>query len=236
MRDAMNTPDFHGSSESNGIATVPNRQGNNSDREEIARRHAKLITMRSTAHFHDDMDAASQGTSTFGYELFDRYGRLKRDLLEHPIKRGSGMWQENISTALGQMLLIETLIVQKKWRRRGIATRIARLTLEKARGIAKVNTFVWPGQLLLMKVAQMYFGCTCGNCIGGFMSPRMRFALLKAAELHSSGQDFLEYKEYAMLCISDAYVWKWGGEFGPTCRLRRSFLCRRGVPSSKSNS
>ncbi len=52
---------------------------------------------------------------------------------------------------------------------------------------------------------QMKYGCTCGQCIGGFLSPRMSFVLLYQAEQtnkmlsysydHESDEDFVYYHE-----------------------------------------
>ncbi|KAK6222381.1 hypothetical protein LQW54_001081 [Pestalotiopsis sp. IQ-011] len=35
----------------------------------------------------------------------------------------------------------------------------------------------------IRKTLQLKYGCTCGDCLGGFISPRMKFALLCAAEI-----------------------------------------------------
>ncbi|KAI0386896.1 hypothetical protein F5Y04DRAFT_242589 [Hypomontagnella monticulosa] len=43
----------------------------------------------------------------------------------------------------------------------------------------------------IRKCLQLKFGCTCGECIGGFISPRMSFALIYAAETeHDNIMDF----------------------------------------------
>ncbi|KAK3896882.1 hypothetical protein C8A05DRAFT_20243 [Staphylotrichum tortipilum] len=54
---------------------------------------------------------------------------------------------------------------------------------------------------------RLKYGCTCGECIGGFLSPRMRFALLCQAELqhdmlradlHGSGPDWVAMNGVAL--------------------------------------
>jgi len=70
------------------------------------------------------------------------------------------------------------------------------VTDDVARRIPKVNT--------IRSTLRLKYGCTCGECIGGFLSPRMHFALLCQAEhqhdmlgddLDASGSYWVAYNE-----------------------------------------
>lgn len=61
----------------------------------------------------------------------DRYGRLKPEFKAHPIKKGSGIWRSEFDT--DDILLIESLKVDKKYRRLGQASKFVRAMLEKTR-------------------------------------------------------------------------------------------------------
>lgn len=66
----------------------------------------------------------------------------------------------------------------------------------------KLLEYLNPSSDELMRLA---FGCSCGECLGGFLSPRNRFALLCQAETHhdmlndelddTSGMDWCEWRE-----------------------------------------
>jgi hypothetical protein len=62
--------------------------------------------------------------------LFDRYGRLNKEIVEHPVRKGSGVWKEEVDE--GNIVLIENVNVNRKWRRKGIGTKIVFHLLEKA--------------------------------------------------------------------------------------------------------
>lgn len=72
--------------------------------------------------FHENMEEASQDSSQLRFELFDRYGCLKGELIEHCVKKGSGVWGDEVD--VGNILLVETVKVDKEWRRKGIGAKL----------------------------------------------------------------------------------------------------------------
>jgi GNAT superfamily N-acetyltransferase len=80
--------------------------------------------------FHKSMEPPHEKTMDLALTLFDRYGRLNKDIVEHPIRKGSGVWKEEVGE--GNIVLIENVDVNKKWRRKGIGTKVVLHLLEKA--------------------------------------------------------------------------------------------------------
>lgn len=72
--------------------------------------------------FFTEMEAPVQELSDLAYDLFDRFSRLKREFIEHPVKRGSGVWGEELNR--GKLLDFERISVDKKFRRQGIGRKI----------------------------------------------------------------------------------------------------------------
>lgn len=81
--------------------------------------------------FWRDMDEPSQGLSATAFDLFDRYGRLRKELKDHPVRKGSGVWGSELD--LNPFFVIEELLVDKQWRRKAIGTKIATYLIEKSR-------------------------------------------------------------------------------------------------------
>ena len=82
------------------------------------------------------MQKPSQATSELAYDLFDRWGCVKNEFLHHPIKRGTGVWGHELNE--GQILLFESITVDKDFRRQGIGKKfvrdfLARVWKEKSR-------------------------------------------------------------------------------------------------------
>lgn len=67
--------------------------------------------------------------SLFG--LFDRYGRVQRDYINHEVRKGSVVWGTELDR--GDLLVIESIVVQQAWRRKGLATKLLTTVLEKTR-------------------------------------------------------------------------------------------------------
>jgi GNAT superfamily N-acetyltransferase len=107
---------------------------------------AKLIRRDGLTSFYDDMEEPTSGTAELAFDLFDRYGRLRQEFKRHPIKKGSGIWQDEIDR--GDLLLFELLSVQKPYRRRGLGRRVVNAILETARRKSlRFFAFVSPGYL-----------------------------------------------------------------------------------------
>jgi hypothetical protein len=72
-----------------GIATLKGPDKS----EQVGYCNTKLIRrskMMST--FYDDMEEPYRETAELAYDLFDRYGRLRREFMTHEFKKGSGLW------------------------------------------------------------------------------------------------------------------------------------------------
>lgn len=87
---------------------------------------------RIRASFWRDMEEPCQELSTIAFEIFDRYGRLRKDLKDHPVQHGTGVWGSELD--LGSFFVIEYLLVDKEWRRKSIGTKIATYLIEKSQG------------------------------------------------------------------------------------------------------
>lgn len=98
----------------------------------IAHCDAKLIRRSQIAHgFYEEMEQPSQETSRLAFGLFDRYGRLQSQLREHPIMKGSGIFQDEFDD--GDLLLFELIRVDETHRRKGLASELVTAIIEKAR-------------------------------------------------------------------------------------------------------
>jgi GNAT superfamily N-acetyltransferase len=89
------------------------------------------------------MEEPSRETSLLAFDLFDRYGRLRSEFKDHPIRKGSGVWSKELDT--GDILLIEEIKIDKAYRRRGLGKKVVGAMLEKAR--EKTGQFfavAWP--------------------------------------------------------------------------------------------
>ena len=126
-----------------GEATIPDDTSKKNSKR-IANCIAKLIHRRQIqASFYADMEEPTRDTSALAYDLFDRYGCLKREFREHPVKKGSGVWGKELDA--GDFLLIELITVEKDHQRQGIATKLANTVWEKAQtmGCSVPFAFVW---------------------------------------------------------------------------------------------
>jgi hypothetical protein len=57
------------------------------------------------------MERRSVETSYLAYDLFDRHGRLSREYITHPVKRGTGLW--GLELDYGNLLFIKNIEVDK---------------------------------------------------------------------------------------------------------------------------
>lgn len=106
---------------------------------QIAACDAKLIRRDHIAsRFWSEMDEPTKETSCLAFEVFDRYGRLKRQYYEHSFKRGSGVWGPELDS--GDILLIESIGVKVQQRRGGIGRRLVQAALAEVR--PKTTRFV----------------------------------------------------------------------------------------------
>lgn len=97
--------------------------------------------MRNT--FYDEMEEPSRDTCLLAFDLFDRYGCLRPEYKNHPIRKGSGIWKEELDD--GDFLLIEEIKIDEEYRQRGLGSRVVNAMLdkteEKTRGFFAIT---WP--------------------------------------------------------------------------------------------
>ena len=94
--------------------------------------------------FWDHMNEPSEGTCALALELFDRYGRLRKDFYKHDVRKGSGVWGPELDDE--EIVLFESLQIDKDARRKKVGTRVVTEILQ-ACGWRGCYAFVMPGYL-----------------------------------------------------------------------------------------
>ncbi|KAJ5267460.1 hypothetical protein N7478_010268 [Penicillium angulare] len=84
------------------------------------------------------MEQPTEGTRAAAFDLFDRYGRLKPDFKDHPVKKGSGIWGSELDD--GDIFLIGSLEIDEAYSRLGQRPTLVEAMLDKVRG--KTSSFV----------------------------------------------------------------------------------------------
>lgn len=98
----------------------------------IGRLDAKLIRRNQfLGSFAEVMEGPSEGTAKMALDLFDRYGRLRPEFLEHPFKKGSGIWGDELGS--GNLLLLDEVTVNEAYRREGIVTKLVETVIQACR-------------------------------------------------------------------------------------------------------
>ena len=116
-----------------GFVDLVDQESGSSSEDHIGRCDGKLIRRGDIrATFRSDLEQPTAETSFLAFDLFDRYGRLKPEFKDHPVKRGSGVWGAEFDD--GDILLIETLKIEKEYRLLGLGSRVVRAMLEKTKG------------------------------------------------------------------------------------------------------
>ncbi|EGX52469.1 hypothetical protein AOL_s00043g258 [Orbilia oligospora ATCC 24927] len=84
------------------------------------------------SRFRAEMEGPSQELCDVAFDLFNSHARLKRELINHPVRKGTGVWGKELDH--GNFLVIENVhIYDASWRRKGIGTRIVRDVIDKSR-------------------------------------------------------------------------------------------------------
>lgn len=68
------------------------------------------------------MEEPTNDLSELAFSLFDRWGNLKSELRNHPIKKGTGIWGEELDE--GKFLLIEEFTIDENHRRKGYGRKL----------------------------------------------------------------------------------------------------------------
>ncbi|EEU42300.1 uncharacterized protein NECHADRAFT_80108 [Fusarium vanettenii 77-13-4] len=101
-------------------------------RTRIGRCDAMLIRRLQIHHkFWTAMEEPTRQTSELAFELFDRYGRLRKEFREHPVNKGTGVWGRELDGE--DILLFESIRIEPGHRRQKIGTKLVNAVLNKAR-------------------------------------------------------------------------------------------------------
>ncbi|OQD86705.1 hypothetical protein PENANT_c007G03009 [Penicillium antarcticum] len=82
--------------------------------------------------FWEKMEEPSEETCHVAFHVFDRYGTVKTKYKDHPVRRGTGVWGNELDH--GPLFLIEKLhVTVLELRRKGLGRKMVSLLLEKAK-------------------------------------------------------------------------------------------------------
>ncbi|KAI9836044.1 MAG: hypothetical protein M1819_001655 [Sarea resinae] len=133
--------------EMDGLVAFTGGSSDSTAHKKIGYCEGKLIRrnqIRST--FYDSMEEPSRETSLLAFDLFDRYGCLRPEFINHPIRKGSGIWNKELD--VGDILLIEYLRIEKDYRRQGLGRKVVAAMLEKtAKKTGSFTAVAWPTAL-----------------------------------------------------------------------------------------
>ena len=102
---------------------------------------------RARPSFHESMEPPSQATMKLAFTLFDRYGFLKSEFVEHEVRRGSGVWGRELDS--GNIVLVETVTVRKRMRRGSIGTKLVLKLLQMAMALSKDVKFAFISPVMM---------------------------------------------------------------------------------------
>jgi hypothetical protein len=92
---------------------------------------AKLIRRNRMRSFYCDLEQPTRETSMLAFDLFDRYGRLKKIFKEHTVQKGSGIWGDEFDS--GDLFLIESISIQEAYRHQELGRKLVTSLLDKVR-------------------------------------------------------------------------------------------------------
>lgn len=91
------------------------------------------------ATFYRDIEEPTSDTSDMGFGLFDRWGNLKNEYIQHDVKKGTGVW--GIELNKGHILLIEHINVGMGHRRQGYGKNLVAAIWAKAQKLDPLCKF-----------------------------------------------------------------------------------------------
>ncbi|KAF3903208.1 hypothetical protein ABW20_dc0102301 [Dactylellina cionopaga] len=100
-------------------------------------RFVKRNRIRRT--FWRSMEEPCEELASIAFDLFNRYGRLKQEYIDHTIRKGSGVWGSELD--LGHLFVIESVSVNKDWRGKGVGKRIVTELIGKSRAGKRTPAF-----------------------------------------------------------------------------------------------
>lgn len=83
------------------------------------------------ANFYEEMGERSEDLADLAFNLFDRWGCINDDILYHPVKKGTGIWGEELNR--GKILLFQSLTAEEDVRRQGIGRKVVQDLWAKVR-------------------------------------------------------------------------------------------------------
>lgn len=75
------------------------------------------------------MEEPTQDLRNLAFDLFDNWGCAKDEFLHHPINSGTGVWSEELNQE--EIILFESITVDKEFRRQGIGKKLDQDPLSK---------------------------------------------------------------------------------------------------------
>lgn len=94
------------------------------------------------ANFYEEMGEESEDLADLAFNLFDRWGCVKDDILYHPVKTGTGIWGEELNR--GKILLFQSLTAEEDARSQGIARKVVEDLWAKVRAQTDASTVRYP--------------------------------------------------------------------------------------------
>ncbi|MCJ1284325.1 hypothetical protein MMC26_003656 [Xylographa opegraphella] len=91
--------------------------------------------------FYTKMKEPNQDLADLAFAVLDRWGFLKTDIMDHPIKKGSGVWGNELDES--KILVIEYLNLDGRLRRQGIAKKLFEDIWQRATGFRRIGMTQW---------------------------------------------------------------------------------------------
>lgn len=102
--------------------------------------YAELIDREPIrATFYGDMEEPTNDTSELAFNVFDRWGCVKSELRDHPVKKGNGVWGTEMDA--GKILFIEDVTVNETHRRKGYGRKLVEQVWDAAQGMVDYCEF-----------------------------------------------------------------------------------------------
>lgn len=110
------------------------------DGQKIGSCNGKIINREPIrATFYRDIEEPTSDTSEMGFDLFDRWGNLKNEYIQHDVKKGTGVWGKELNK--GHILLIEYVNVDMDHRRQGYGKKLVAAIWAKAQELDPLCKF-----------------------------------------------------------------------------------------------
>lgn len=108
--------------------------------QKIGSSNGKIINREPIrATFYRDIEEPTSDTSEMGFGLFDRWGNLKNEYIQHDVKKGTGVWGKELNE--GNILLIEQVNVRMDHRRQAYGKNLVAAIWAKAQEVDPLCEF-----------------------------------------------------------------------------------------------